>query len=268
MERAVFINYRGEDSHSYGALLYHALSSRFGEDLVFLDAESIPAGADFAEELLSRVRSARVLLAVIGPRWLTATDRMTGQRRIDDPADWLRRELAAAFTAHVRVIPVLTDQAALPHEADLPADIGALSRCQCRYLRRREPGADLARIVADLASLDPDLAAAAHRRDAVQRERIDAVGGVAEQLAQAVGARWRREEERRQIQDPFPLPVRWRLAPDGYTDHWANISRVPAGATAGPLALTGQLSEIVEIYRRVPSGGSWCWAGPGRVRQS
>ena len=63
----VFINYRGEDSHSYGALLYTELIRRFGDERVFLDAESIPAGADFIEELLGRVRSAQVLLAVIGP---------------------------------------------------------------------------------------------------------------------------------------------------------------------------------------------------------
>jgi hypothetical protein len=66
MDRTVFINYRGEDSHSNGALLYRDLIGRFGEDLVFLDAECIPAGADFVQELLARVCSARVLLAVIG----------------------------------------------------------------------------------------------------------------------------------------------------------------------------------------------------------
>jgi hypothetical protein len=52
----VFINYRGEDSHSYGALLHAELSRRFGPELVFLDSESIPAGADFVEQLLGRVR--------------------------------------------------------------------------------------------------------------------------------------------------------------------------------------------------------------------
>src|SRR5712691_9725484 len=103
----VFINYRGVDSRSYGALLYTELSRHFGEDLVFLDSESIPAGADFAEELLARVRGCRVLLAVIGPRWLTTVG--AGGRRIDDPADWVRRELVEALTAGVRVIPVLTD---------------------------------------------------------------------------------------------------------------------------------------------------------------
>ena len=164
VDRAVFINYRGEDSHSYGALLYRDLIDRFGRDLVFLDAESTPAGADFVEELLGRVRCARLLLAVIGPRWLTATDPATGGRRIDDPADWIRRELAEAFAARVRVIPVLTDHANLPAAADLPADIAKLSRCQYRHLRRREPTADLARIATDLTSLDPALAAAAHSR--------------------------------------------------------------------------------------------------------
>ena len=157
VDRAVFINYRSEDSASNGAWLYTELVHYFGDEYVFLDAESIPAGADFVEELLRRVRSARILLAVIGPRWLTATD-PTGRRRIDDPHDWIRRELAEAFTAGVRVIPVLADQAELPRESDLPADIAALSRSQYRHLRRREPTSDLARIVADLTTLDPILA--------------------------------------------------------------------------------------------------------------
>ncbi len=56
--------------------------------------------------------------------------------------------------------PVLTDQAEPPATADPPADIAATSRCQYRHLRRCQPTADLARIVVDLTSLDPILAAA------------------------------------------------------------------------------------------------------------
>jgi hypothetical protein len=85
---------------------------------VFLDSRSIPAGADFAEELLGRLRACSVLVVVIGPRWLTLTD-AAGRRRIDDPQDWIRREIAEAFTHGLRVIPVLTGGAALPAEADL-----------------------------------------------------------------------------------------------------------------------------------------------------
>jgi hypothetical protein len=104
----VFINYRGEDSRSYAALLHAELTRRFGPERVFLDAESIPAGADYVARLLDGVRQARVVLAVIGARWLDAAD-SHGGRHLDNPADWVRRELVAAFDAGVRVIPVLTD---------------------------------------------------------------------------------------------------------------------------------------------------------------
>src|SRR5262249_12331319 len=76
----VFINYRGDDSHGYGAVLYAEWSRRFGPDLVFLDSESIRAGVDFADQLLGRVRAARVVLAVIGTRWLVAAG-PDGRRR-------------------------------------------------------------------------------------------------------------------------------------------------------------------------------------------
>jgi len=159
MDGEMFINYRGEDSHSYGALLYVDLSLRFGPERVFLDSESIPAGADFTAELLSRVRRASVLLAVLGPQWLAVTD-ASGTPRIADPADWIRRELAAAFALGTRVIPVLTDGARLPSENELPADLGQLARCQYRRLRHRDAIVDLGRIASDLATADPSLASA------------------------------------------------------------------------------------------------------------
>ena len=74
----IFINYRGEDSYSYGALLYAELSRRFGPEFVFLDSESIPPGTDFTEALLTRVRQAKVMLTVIGSRWLAATGPRAG----------------------------------------------------------------------------------------------------------------------------------------------------------------------------------------------
>jgi len=159
----VFINYRGEDSESYAALLYVELCRRFGSELVFLDSESIPAGSDFVEELLSRVRHARVLLAVIGPRWLTVAS-AEGTPRILDPADWTRRELAEALAAGVKVIPVLTDGTDIPTGPELPSDIVALCRCQYRRLRRRDASVDLGRLGDELAAADPELAAAAARR--------------------------------------------------------------------------------------------------------
>jgi hypothetical protein len=149
----VFINYRAADSGAYAALLRLALERRFGGRSAFLDSESIRAGADYVETLLARVRSCRVLLALIGPEWL-AGDRAGGGRRIDDPGDWVRRELKEAFAAGVMVIPVLVDGARMPVAADLPADIAALAKRQYRMLRHRDASSDLARILADVAAAD------------------------------------------------------------------------------------------------------------------
>jgi hypothetical protein len=144
-----FISYRGGDSGSYGVLLHRELTRHFGQDSAFLDNESLPAGADYVDELLSRVRRASVLIAVIGSRWLIAAD-AAGRRRIDDPTDWIRRELTEAFNAGITVIPVLTEDARMPVDSELPAEIAALGRCQYRRLRNQDASADLARILADL----------------------------------------------------------------------------------------------------------------------
>src|SRR5215468_12511355 len=138
----IFINYRGADSDTAAALIDRELVARFGSDRVFLDCRSIPAGADFAEELLGRLRACGVLVVVIGPRWLALTDG-AGRRRIDDPGDWIRREIAEALAAGLWVVPVLTGDAALPAEADLPADIAGLSRRQYLLLRHRHTPVDL-----------------------------------------------------------------------------------------------------------------------------
>ncbi|MFD8995820.1 NACHT domain-containing protein [Streptomyces abikoensis] len=95
----------------------------------------------------------------------------------------------------------------------------------------------------------------------------DTLAGVAEQLAHAVAARWQREEEQRQVHDPYPLPVRWGAVAEELTDHWANIRRLPAGAARGgahgPLELGGRLDEVVEVYRRIPSGRLVVLGRPG-----
>jgi hypothetical protein len=164
----VFINYRGEDSETAAVLIDRELAARFGSDRIFLDSRSIPAGTDFVEELLGQLRACSVLVVVIGPRWLTLTG-PAGRRRIDDPQDWIRREIQEALTHGLRVIPILTDDVALPAEADLPADIAGLSRRQYVPLRRRYTSVDLAYLVEKITENDPELASIAALRQAVGR---------------------------------------------------------------------------------------------------
>jgi hypothetical protein len=147
----IFINYRDVDSTICAAYLQHVLAARFGADAVFLDSTSIQVGADFEEAILGNLRSARVLLAIIGPHWLTAVD-AAGRRCIDSPRDWVRRELVLAFALDIRVIPVLLDQVRIPPESDLPADIAKLSRCQYAELRHRHSGPDLDQLADKIAA--------------------------------------------------------------------------------------------------------------------
>ena len=62
--------------------------------LVFMDVTDIAPGEDFARVIEDSVGTADLLLAMIGPQWLSASDR-AGTRRLDDPSDFVRREIAA-----------------------------------------------------------------------------------------------------------------------------------------------------------------------------
>src|SRR2546429_109100 len=103
----IFICYRREDSAGHTLFLFDRLSKQFGEKFIFMDVEQIPPGADVRQAIKDAVHSCDILLAVIGPRWLTSSDGNT--RRLDDPDDFVRLEIVSAFERNVFVIPVLVD---------------------------------------------------------------------------------------------------------------------------------------------------------------
>jgi hypothetical protein len=125
--RGIFINYRREDSGPYARLLKTDLTAHFPEAPVFMDLDSIEAGLDFADAIESAVRSCAVLVALIGRSWLTITDE-DGNRRLDDPDDFVRFEIRTALKRCVRVIPVLLDGAKALRQPQLPADLRRLAR--------------------------------------------------------------------------------------------------------------------------------------------
>ncbi len=110
------------------------MRGRFGASSVFMDVTDIEAGVDFVDVLQRAVGSCDVLLAVIGPEWLSSTDRR-GRRRLDDPHDFIRLEIGTALKRNVRVIPVLVEGATMPAAEDLPADLEPLTRRQAVELR-------------------------------------------------------------------------------------------------------------------------------------
>lgn len=149
----VFISYRRSDAGGHARTLYYRLRDAFGEARLFFDRSSIEPGDDFPAEIDAAVRECRVLLALIGPGWLVAGD--DGKRRLDDPRDFVRREIALALAVGKRVIPVLLDEAKLPTERDLPAPLAGLLRRDVheQHGKTYEYDAQLARLVELIAAV-------------------------------------------------------------------------------------------------------------------
>jgi len=115
----VFISYRRQETSGLAGRLYERLAARLSDDQVFMDVDTIAPGLDFAEVITEAVSTCEVLLAVIGPRWLDAKDE-DGQRRLEDPDDIVRLEIAAALERNIRVIPILVEGAQMPRLQQLP----------------------------------------------------------------------------------------------------------------------------------------------------
>jgi TIR domain/WD domain, G-beta repeat len=123
----IFISYRRDDSAGYAGRLFEHLTAHFGARNVFMDIDTIEPGEDFRKVIRNAVGTCDVVLVMIGKHWLKIADAQ-GQRRLDDPQDWVRAEIADALAnPHIRVIPVLVRDAAMPDIQDLPEDIKELS---------------------------------------------------------------------------------------------------------------------------------------------
>ncbi|CAM5483420.1 hypothetical protein SFUMM280S_05028 [Streptomyces fumanus] len=102
----IFLNYRTKGGREVAHLCAQALSARFGTDSVFLAGRSIDLGEKM-DVLLRTARRSEVLLALIDEGWLTVPDRKRPARRaLDNPDDWVRREIEAALDAGTLVVPV------------------------------------------------------------------------------------------------------------------------------------------------------------------
>lgn len=126
----IFISYRRGAASPYARGIYERLEQQFGADRVFMDIDTMEPGVDFVDYIKTAVTSCRVLLVVITPDWVSVVDG-TGQRRLENPEDFVRVEVTAALEReNVRVIPVLVGDAPPPTKADLPAELGPLTRRQ------------------------------------------------------------------------------------------------------------------------------------------
>lgn len=148
----IFLSYRRQESSHFTGRLYDRLADCFGPARVFIDVDTIEPGADFAQAIAGAVATCAVLLAIIGPHWLTVADE-AGRRRLEDPDDIVRLEIEAALARDVRVIPVLVEGAVMPRRQDLPESLAGLLRRHAFVMRHESFRADAERLIASIKAL-------------------------------------------------------------------------------------------------------------------
>jgi acylglycerol lipase len=152
----IFISYRREETAAQAGRLYDRLRSRFGENRVFRDIDSIAIGTDFEKAIKEAVSKCDILLALIGPKWASLTD-SNAARRIKDPRDYVRLEIETALHRDIPVVPVLVDEATLPKADELPPSLRPLIRRQALVLSNTGFDSEVSRLVAAVADVvDPE----------------------------------------------------------------------------------------------------------------
>ena len=167
----VFLSYRRDDGAAYAGRLYDRLVSHLGAEAVFMDIDHIEPGEDFVEVIEGTIADSSTLVVIIGPQWATLAD-LAGSRRLDNPEDFVRLEIAAALARDIRIIPVLVGGARMPLSQELPHSLQPLARRQAVEISDSRFHADVDRLI---ESIDRILAPTVHQ--AGEEERASSVAG-------------------------------------------------------------------------------------------
>jgi hypothetical protein len=152
--RRIFVSYRINDSVHATAAIAGLLAQHYGPGNVFRDRDSLALGSVYPRRIRRELERADVVLAVIGPLWLTIRNK-NDERCLDDERDWVRTELRMAFEREIQVVPVLLDGTPLPERSLLPSDIALLSLSQYWQVRHRTFESDVRGLIANLEGGQP-----------------------------------------------------------------------------------------------------------------
>lgn len=168
----IFISYRRADAAGQAGRLADRLRACFGVDSVFRDYEAIELGADFDRSIRDALSGCAVVIPVIGTSWTDVTDD-AGQRRLENPEDYVRQEIEYALEHDIPLMPVLVDGATVPVLEQLPEALTPLQRRQMQELREARWDDDVTALMrqiqqeCDLTADCPELKSASPMRDAV-----------------------------------------------------------------------------------------------------
>ncbi len=142
---AFFISYRRSQNTWQARDIRRELARRYGDASVFMDTSSIDYGESFPDRIASAIRGCSVMLVLIGPHWL---EPVAGGRRIDEPQDWVRREIEDGLQRREAVVvPVLLDGALAPADAELPESVKGLALLHAVAVTGDDLAADIDKLV-------------------------------------------------------------------------------------------------------------------------
>jgi hypothetical protein len=156
----VFINYRAKDQPAVAGAIAHYLQGQFGAQTVFRDTDSMQPGVRYPDEMRRALAEAKVLVAVIGPRWMMV-DEATGKSRLFNPGDWVHDEIKYALDNGLEIVPVVLlrtpDDGKMPVHDDLPEAIRGFASLQRFEFDQRNFKRDMERLRDQLVRLAPGL---------------------------------------------------------------------------------------------------------------
>jgi len=129
----IFISYRRDDALSAARRIMQFLHEQYGLAHVFMDIAENRDGDEWKRNIEIALNRATVLVPVIGRDWLTV-EAASGGRRIDQPRDWVRKEVAFALKQEICVIPVFIGISPLKPD-ELPNTLRPLAGLHGRVIR-------------------------------------------------------------------------------------------------------------------------------------
>ncbi len=152
MADKIFINYRRALNLKDAQLLEKILQRRFGAAKSSSTRSGLEGGKHWLHTLEAQVDASSAMVSLIGQGWADARDE-SGARRLDNPDDFVRFEIARAFSRKIPVLPVLIDGAAMPDKNDLPNNLLPLLFVQAMPFRALTTNDDGEKIANRLAAL-------------------------------------------------------------------------------------------------------------------
>jgi pterin-4a-carbinolamine dehydratase len=127
--------------------MLETIETAFGTGRVFMDVESVRIGEQWPKRIDRSLAEASVLIALIGPQWVKMFDPTSGQRLLDDPEDWVRREIEHAIAHKLPMIPLLVQGAVLPDVRLIPPSLAPLFKHVALEVRETSWAGDCTRLV-------------------------------------------------------------------------------------------------------------------------